>query len=306
MGNCLKSQLKEAVQNDSLRKLGKIILHIVEDTVTDPDQQKLIVKGSKAFSINVVGGEARIADSLQKLQNNEFSNHYDYPNDGYGKEIYLKNGTYDIEFSDKYSLIWFKTTPGSSRVSIIKFDASEFDNSGLETLEINGASIIGDLNILKTASLYSCTIIRNREYKGNINELLGSFVGHDITFSLTDIGCDVSSVGDNDNLAIFQAPNSPYIKGDIRNFAKCPNITLIIANGSGISGDIKNLADDLVSASTPKTSGVIKVTASSTLTLNGTNIGNGTSKYIKFGSSLPSGAEYTGSGYAVYATNPDS
>lgn len=305
MGNCLKSQLKEAVQNDSLRKLGKIILHIVEDTVTDPDQQKLIVKGSKAFSINVVGGNACIADSLQKLQNNEFSNHYDYPNDGYGKEIYFKNGTYDIEFSDKYSLIWFKTTPGGSRVSIIKFDASEFDYSGLETFEINGASIIGDLNILKTAALYSCVITRNREYKGNINELLGSFEGHDITFSLADIGCDVSSVGNNDNLAIFQASNSPYIKGDIRNFAKCPNLTLIAVNGSGVSGDIKNLADDLVSASTPKTSGAIKITASSTLTLNGTVIGNSVSKWIKFGTNLPSGADYTGNGYAVYATNPD-
>lgn len=305
MGNCLKSQLKEVVHNDSLRKLGKIVLHIVEGTVTDTDQQKLIVKGSKAFSINVVGGDDCIADSLQKLQNNEFSDHYDYPNEGWGKEIYFKNGTYDIEFSDKYSLTWFKTTPGVDRVSIIKFDASEFDCSGLAELGIVGASIDGNLNYLKTANLNVLEISRNRVYKGNIDELLSSFEGTSITISLADIGCDVSNVGNNDNLSVFQAQNSPYIKGDIRNLAKCPNLTLIVANGSGISGDIKNLADDLVSASTPKTSGVIKVTASSTLTLNGTNIGNGTSKYIKFGSSLPSGAEYTGNGYAVYATNPD-
>jgi hypothetical protein len=71
-----------------------------------------------------------------------------------------------------------------------------------------------------------------------------------------------------------------------------------------ITGDIVELADAAVAGDNPRTTGTLDIRCNGSITLNGSIISSGTHKWVKYGENLPSGAEYTGTGYAIYSSNP--
>ena len=104
------------------------------------------------------------------------------------------------------------------------------------------------------------------------------------------------------NLDVLILKNS-NVKGTINSLGLLILLNVLNLLNTTCPGEITTLAADMVTNG--RTSGKLTVVGNGVITLDNTIVANGTEKYVKFGTSLPSGAEATGTGWAVYATDPD-
>ena len=70
-----------------------------------------------------------------------------------------------------------------------------------------------------------------------------------------------------------------------------------------ISGDLVDFCTAEVANG--RSSGGTTIKLNGIITVNNSAVSNGVTKYIRYGTSLPAGAEYSGTGFSIYANAPD-
>lgn len=240
MGNCLKTQLKESVNNDSLNYLGYLKFYYVPS----------------------------VAEQLMQLY-------------GTGK-VRLENAVFVDNNSAEKDLS--TTVPTNIGVS-----------GGNLTIAITDPN--KDVAIIFPK--YTIDIVISYRTKMNIADFAYSSVSNVLLRG--DLVGNIASFETCTSLTSLQIQQTG-INGNIASLSTLVGLTTLIVSSTSVSGDLVDLCNKM---EVNRTSGKMTFISNNLVTLNGTAIANGVTKYIKFGTNLPEGAEYTGTGYAIYATDPD-
>jgi hypothetical protein len=216
MGNCLKTQLKEVVNNPELVPIGYLRFKTETITITDANaQQKLFLEASSPVTITSIDG-GYFADSLAGLENarltsKTFSTPY--------IELWFPNGNYTYQISDKYSIKQFGQPGANIYASMFILDIDEFAYT-------NGiSSLVAKLN---------------NKCKGNLKSLVGKT-------ALSGFNCEGSSVyGDIANLSgltgLTAVILSSLCSGNVSSLAALTNIENLVVGSRSIVGDTASLA----------------------------------------------------------------
>lgn len=193
---CLVTKLKGTVNDDSLRKLDELVIHI--DSASSVNRILIAHKENNNFNLRIVGngyftdeaGEANLGKGISTEK-------------GAGnKSVYLSQGTYDVFLSDKYKITVFNNLgASSSRVNLDDLNLDTLDylvscntygnadrflkNGRIRQVYITKSDAVGDLtdiNISNAAS--SLDVSGSKNISGNIEKLIannilckGSFTG---------------------------------------------------------------------------------------------------------------------------------
>ena len=215
MGNCLKTQLKEVVNNPELVPIGYLRFKTETITITDANaQQKLFLEASSPVTITSTDG-GYFADSLAGLEtapltSKTFSSPF--------IELWFPNGNYTYQISDKYSIKQFGQPGSNIYASMFSLDIDEF---------------------AYTNGIISITVKLNNKSKGNLKSLVGKT-------ALLTFKCEGSSVsGDIANLSELTGLTSVEISslcyGNVSSLSALTNIESLVLNNISIVGDTTSL-----------------------------------------------------------------
>lgn len=210
MRNCLITQLKEVINNDTLPKLGEIkIGNVYEENFSKKKLNVTCPAGTKIYS---VGGTFSLTDG--GVQITEFV--VQVPGT---TSVFLSNGNYDLHITDKYGITGLTLQTGSGWNTKLNFDISECSYmTNVTTLALSNSEISGDLSSL--VGMDSMTAL----YLGGTN-VAGDWA------VLHETGNEYSALG---------LPNSIY--GNLEYYPIIgANITNIINQNSKTTGDIASL-----------------------------------------------------------------
>lgn len=206
MVNCLETRLKASVNNDSLTKLGELVIHVTEGSVSN--EASFIITHSNSVKVTPKNG-GKIG-----LANNALSTDPITLTSGATTTIYVENKTFDITVEDKYNIL--RLYLGNNSESLCTINVNDLAYTNLLTLKIIGACT-GSINNVKTNQIYisSNTIDGNLDLfetvpngilniwkftgikiSGNINKLTSATVGTIDIFN-TSISGDISSLSEN-------------------------------------------------------------------------------------------------------------
>lgn len=163
MENCLVLKLKEAVDNDSLRRVGE--MRIKTDTVDNPtsDTQKFRIRNidNAPLKLEIVNNTGYFTDSTlsQNLGTSLTVTNLDF---------YVSPGS-EIAITNKYNLMevnGFRT----SHVANQTINLSEFDYSSVSSIQIMGPGVTGNISDLSKLGLTILSLV-NTSVEGSIEDL---------------------------------------------------------------------------------------------------------------------------------------
>lgn len=211
MKNCLLTKCKGIVNNDSLVALGVLRIKVTQETITNYDQQKLVVKGM-GVKISTPGANnvATSIDGNGNLVNPQES--ITLAND-LMTTLWFSNGNYNIEIDSKYELVHLYCTMSNSLTPIFKFDLSDLsyckaltslapfkgtgsfeyikDLTNLNTLYLIGPNFTGSIDDLGALTLLNnLQIYGGSSITGSIESFVAAQRSHERTETDTPINCD--------------------------------------------------------------------------------------------------------------------
>lgn len=238
MGNCLITQLKESVQNDSLMKLGEFDIK-----VTVSDASSSIFFGANSLD-NVY---ARIFSGPSGATFVEDGTQIDY-----GTNVHIENnmqfhliaGEYIIRISNYYKLSYL-STDSSTNSMILIIDVDKY----YETLQAYKGYIQGDASKLYIPNMHrlqtditSDPDLKNGFY-GNIENAINSNGIIDIIIQSANIDCNISNLNNISNCERFVFDGAGNITGNITSilgYGEINDIQLNVTNISGSTSDFLN------------------------------------------------------------------
>lgn len=259
MGNCLVKKWKTVVNNDNLRKLGAFRMQVTESTVTDNAQQMFLIRATKELTVKVVGPTPHLAETYEGLSNPLMS--ITVPANT-PKEIWLQNATYEIEISDKYSIVSLNVI-GDKPKKIFGCDLSEIEYClALSVINFDKAGFTGDVKSFSKLTALTSLTLTNNAVDGNISSLA----------TLTNVS----------NMKV----GATNISGSLTGIAPLvTNLSEIWLQNTKVSGSLESLAEAMIANG--KTSGRLRVICNLYITYQGNVIGPD-QRYINF-----SGGSYT-------------
>lgn len=265
MNNCLKTQLKAAVNNNNLPKLGELIFKVNVPSNATTANSKIVVVNGKSCKVYVPAGK----------------NLYDSSGNSLGSEVtiaantlqticLLDTGEYNVYVTEKYSLKNLSLN-NYSNMNKFSFDINELKYSG--NLDTFGSveNSYGDISSL-SASKSTLTAFRVSNY---------TIKTEGITFTLAQI----AEFTKLKYVAISQNKNA---YGDIAVLSALSELLNIELGNTNISGSIDDIANAQKSSRSNGSTIVIKGNGIITYKSNGdgtgtdTVIANGTNKTITF------------------------
>lgn len=281
--NCLVTKLKSVVNNDNLRKVGCIKMHVIV--------------GANA-SISRLGGETSPYCSVEIIGDGHFSS-TSGGSDNIGTKrvsdtsLYPSAGEYDIEISNKYAL----TTLVMSSITVVSVDTSDFDYTNLRLLanfktrkgvsfnELPDGifnSTLGSLNFDDGQNYAALDVMKLMN-----NTIMTYFKYSSDTAELASLYGDISGLGGKPSMTFLGIKYQNKITGNISSLGSNVALTRIECYRSGVGGAIEDLATAQVAAG--RTSGSLAVFYSAPVTYNGESPLDSAIKTITFDSSLPNG-----------------
>lgn len=236
MRNCFKTQLKDSVQNDTLLKIGELVVSLLTTnnseaalllaTVNDVD--KIVIDTDKEVTIN-----------------NTTNTHFEIANSaGFGIMFPNANEVYTIAITNKYKIRYI----GNQSASKFK----SFKVSGyLTSLDSIDLYYQGDedimIDIFNDSPLHNSTVINggtNKKIKGNINpSIIANHSAGVFTLIGIDSKTDLSNVSMIPQLdtSWMHIENCGFIVNSIGSLINGAHISNFIVNGSpNISGDLSD------------------------------------------------------------------
>ena len=245
MGNCLKKQLKESVNNSNLLKLGELVLkmHQVETPTSDKSILTIGNSTDTPCIVSVSNGGAfvldysDINDQSKHLTSLEISDAT--------RTLYFINANFDIHISNKYV------------VSELSFGY----NSSI------GGNYI-DMKFMPV--LVIVTVQHSMYFDGDVNDLLDNGnIGHGIFTEIRASRLKLSSVAKNTNATTIILGGSD-IQDDIAILAPLTSLTALNVGSTDVFGTVESLAEGMIAAG--RTSGTLAITADGTqVTYNGSS-----------------------------------
>lgn len=218
MGNCLKTQLKEVVNNSNLQILGSLRIHILSSDFTSGS-------GSLIFGNEMQGKTVRFLD----MNGNQVSTYVlgsgNVNIDGRITPEEMSNLTVPtegyLELPDKYNI----NTMSIGRIKDTQINIDELKYSSI----VNTTS----LNNIKGGNLSSICNAPNIYLDNNTNN------GQDV---LTG---DLSVFADKNNLAILSIQKASRVTGSLSSFNNCLKLTefRMLFSGNNVTGEVKDLFD---------------------------------------------------------------
>ena len=153
MGNCFKSQLKEAAQNSNLPHLGEITLEIsaLESIGDVQKQQGLSVRNTEPFTVYVEDPEdpnqyfALSPEDLSVPANRKKTYNF---SSGNTNAIYFNNANFKVYISNKYTVNFFTTPSASGYPSVIILNVDDLEYSHIESISFRYVKLKGNLKSL--------------------------------------------------------------------------------------------------------------------------------------------------------------
>lgn len=274
--NCLKTTLKATIDNNSLRKFGKV--YVFYDT---PANDMVVIQGTKPQTIKIVG-------------DGYFTNSSYTSNDGKTATIttafnkYIKvTGTAYLEVDDaEYGITSIYTGKGYIDADFILY--RNFTSVDVKGLKSGSFLVQGCLKNLTTFGLEN-GLVDTMAFSGST------------TLSSLNLTSNNKASGNilvfaNNNLTSITIRNTS-LEGDIVNLSKCISATTMTLRNTNLYGSIESLVEGLYSNG--KASGTIAIEFGGTnITFHG-NTFSTVGYYLVFSSS---GVSVTNGGATTYAT----
>lgn len=281
MKNCIVKRLKSTVDNENLPYLDSIVIHAVSDTSAD-NCGYIAFRTLENSPITIItSGDGVLSETEEGLSGSTLKTITFTSVES--KNIYFSKGDYNI------------TVRNRNNINRLSFGGSFiFDLTNLKYCKnlnyINGNK--NDYNIV---------------FEGNLNEINNCTELVTISFTgQSNIVGNISSISNIIKLRNLYLSAVSKIEGNLESLSTLNLLTTFVTSPK-LEGSLKGFADATVANSVPRTSGTLEITCNPLITLTGNDdvIGNTVKRWIKFGTNLPSGAVYTGVGYSIYSSNPN-
>lgn len=230
MGNCLVTQLKEGVNNDSLKKLGVMKFSL---NVTNTSQQYKFYGAvvNKSY-LKIISGpsEGKITSNTGSID---------------GTEFYLKpdpltytfnvTGTYVIEITDKYNV-------SALDVFNSDIDLSDLYYSPLTIIGVSGNDNVGDLSKIDFSNILDLRVQNCPSMISDLSEVsFSSSLRNVLIIGNPDIKGDISAFAGKTSLRTLAFNNSKSFTGSLSSILDCTSLTNLQLNGALVSGNIADL-----------------------------------------------------------------
>lgn len=247
-------QFQKAANDNNLIGLGCFRIQVYDKTYTANTGIYLNYKGTKAFTVKVVGGANMIAASTSDLQNNP-TNAVEIPANTQ-KRVYCNVGNYELEVSEKYTLNMLSNASRSIN-TLFGYNIDDLKYSPITFARIQGQLRTGNI-------AYLSSIEQIYLFDTKITGDIACFNGRAIK------GADSDGV----TLVLARTP----IYGDISNLASMADVvTELNINTTDITGTLESLVSGM-----SRTTGTLAVTCNGKVTLDGTAVANNTVKTYNF------------------------
>lgn len=176
MNNCLVTKLKTAINNDSVEKIGEIVLSVkaisAEQYDSSPDSSTIQFRVSAPVTAYVVGDGGGIQTDRSKIDTDPLQS-IDFEASANAQYIYLKNGTYELHLTNKYAFTFINLKGNASIPNISSInDISKLAYSeGLTNLNVQYGDTSGDIGKLsRIAEVLTGCYLTNSDVTGDISE----------------------------------------------------------------------------------------------------------------------------------------
>ena len=259
MNNCLVTTLKAAVNDNSLFRMGEMVIDVKEMSSPTNNTNKLSLDngGISDFSLEVENGEANL--TLDSNMSSGWSSTLVLPKNNAEQTVYFRNGNYRVRLISKYNIILYKTSSDKTAIGVdVKYlqfsnkatsiigslngDISKLaENTSLSTLycEIS-SNLSGDIASIKNLTkLNNLRLIGN--YSGDIANISTPSSPMDLDLESPNLTGDIISLANKTNIKTMNLV-APKVTGDIASLGNLTLLTrLFINNNKNIYGDIASL-----------------------------------------------------------------
>lgn len=307
MANCLKTQLKDSVQNDNLQTLEVLEFNVVSVTSpTDATQWLNLVDGAKEIDAEIIGNG-------HFVKGNSYSGGQDMGKTITIKDVakqtqggasapfyYLSNGEYKVRIKSKYDcnlispVLSYVTNIDNFKYSTIRLvkyrggncvgDIGSIANwsKTIQSLQLTNYNtdgvqtkynLTGDISVLGSFNALVQVALANSYIEGDISVLTGKNNISTLRLNNTNVSGNVSALENLTNMAVLNL-DLTNVTGDISSFGKMTNLTNLSVFNSKITGTIESLIAGF--RTNGKTSGSISAevftTQGNSITFNGVQI----------------------------------
>lgn len=231
MGNCLKTQLKENVNNDNLTTLGLRVNLTEIDNPVETELQVYIMN-SKECKVKTYGGFVGLsyADLANEHTEVTIPANLETP-------IWFSNGNYKAEITEKYTIN--KIVVADNRNPINLLNLGELVYSPLVSITLSGLDrAFGSLSEIENITTLELLNLNGSRLSGDIVSLASlvnlTHVNISSTYNISHISGNIESIGALINLVEFDVYNIP-LSGTIEGF-----ISAQYANGRTLCNGISS------------------------------------------------------------------
>lgn len=229
MGNCLVTQLKESVNNDSLKKLG--VMRFSLNVTSTSTQYKFYGAVANKSYLKIISGPSggKITSNTGSIDGTEF-----YLKPDLLTYTFNVTGTYVIEITDKYNV---------SALDVVNSDVdlSDLYYSELTIIGVSGDDNVGDLNKIDLSNILDLKVQNCSSIIGDLSEINFSSSLRNVMIVLSpNIKGDISAFAGKTSLRTL-AFNNNKLTGSLSSILDCTSITNLQLNNSLVSGNIADL-----------------------------------------------------------------
>ena len=212
MENCLIKKLSSSVIDNTIAKVGCIVLEVVPVETPSAGNRALHVRTSEGgFTINVIG-DGYMSDNYDTLETDRLTTYT--TTDNTEKILYLSNSNFYIEITNKYRL---------RQITNYQYP--------VQSIIVDLARLKGCANLRQLSSVLGVV-------KGDISVFSDMTVLQYLILSGENAGVygDIKSLAGKASLTRLILPKNVY--GDIANLTSSTNLQYFSANNSKVTGDL--------------------------------------------------------------------
>ena len=255
--NCLVTKYKATVNDNSLLKVGEMLINIIKQKcpTNKTNQLQLYNGGNEDIVFEVENGEENL--TLDSNMESGWTNKITVPKNS-NVPVYVRNGNYRVKIFPKYAITQVGNLGVTSNAILIDTKYLKYSEnikkiyaplsgdaaniSGLTNITDLGfyhmdySRFTGKLSDLTPLTSLTTLIISSASLTGKLSDLTPLTSLTTLDLSYTNISSDISELNSLSSLTTLRLGNSPNITGDIKNIS-IP-LTFINIGSTQVIGDL--------------------------------------------------------------------
>lgn len=237
--NCLVTKYKATVNDNSLLRIGEIIIEVNHvDSVTNKTNRLCLAHSGEEASISVEDGALNL--TTNENMSTGWVSKITLPKGIGTNNIFVKDGNYRLRLLPKYNI----TKIGEPNIigSALSFNTKYLEfMPNIQNLVIG--KLIGEIDYLKFCPKLIYLITNGTYLTGDIKNVsaLTSLSTFRVVYGGNLTG-DINSFSSLTNIADFALQGAPNITGNIDSFSSLTNLQSLIITSPKITGDIGSLS----------------------------------------------------------------